>query len=552
MARERVALNVGIGATVDKSLNDAFRCAEKKANAMQKNYRAIDRQLSKVKNIRRYEKQIEKLNDAVSDGTVDSKKFQKEHDRLTKQLDKAKDAAKLAGVNMNNLSDYEKELTDQADKARRAVAALNHELQRQARINLENYESGAGSQSSGGLDKSSWIGSGRTGRISIGSTLNTGANISQIGEGIGEIVSSAVALYGGLNIGIVEIAKRLTELKRISDREGIKSLRDVQSLSYAAGTSGVEYTELLTAISYLNDTISLAKNGGIEASQLSAIGLDIGRLSDLSPVKAIYEVSEAISKLPSREDREKLSKELFGGSSTEFLSFVELGTDKIKDLTNRFNNADISATEEEAWKSGEFLKEHQLLMAEFGRIRDLIGINLMPDLLKSLNSLLNWLKSEGGQEDVESALRLFLKLVENLPEIYEGIQDFLLTAKDIVYGLKPVVDGVSKLLQASGIIDIQYKGDRAELTDSAIRKIEAYSNIPDDLEKYALKVPRVSSVYQNPINTDSRNITINVNSSKASPEDVGNDIMKRLKSDNMCTLPSSEHIVDDYGLIFQD
>ena len=384
MAKNKTAINIGIGATVNDSLGKSFDQAKTESRALGREYTKINKQLSKVQEVNKYRRQLDTLNKRMKSGRGDTLAMQKVHARLTKELNKSRNAARRAGANMSNLVLEERRLKEQSDRTRRAQAALNTQIKKTASTKL------AAEAASPSLAR-----------------RGVGVAAAGLGKAAAPIAAAAAAAVttGAMINTTLGVLEKLDESVKRARRMNMDFMA-VQELEYAANRSGIDPGKMETALQRQVRRVQNAAQGtGTALDALEALRLDAVELTKLAPEKQLELIADAMAKVAEQSDKIALAQKLWDSGGVVMLNMMEGGGDEIRQLRKDRRKLGGMFSEEQANAAEDFNDQLLNLQVRMGSVRDSIAFSTMPAVLDSMEGFNNWLqKNSDTIQDVVGGL----------------------------------------------------------------------------------------------------------------------------------------------------
>lgn len=484
MAQQRLALNIGIGATVNSSLGKSFDRAQRESSDLAKNYEKINNQLTQVANINKYERQLKALNRRIAEGNGDTLSMLRVKEKLERQLDKTRRTARRAGVDMRDLAREERTLAWKAKQAKKQQDMFNdslRETQKRARDASEatrkaaeaakkakaqslRGRAGAALQDYGGGTRVGGMISSLAGGTAIG-----GAGLAVAGLGGGAVAAGGLAFAAA-----VRVSEEMDAINRQAKQLGVTTTA-LQELQYAAQTStGLSGEDMYTALQDQAERISEAAmlGTGEAVDVLAALNLDAAELNKLSPDEQMMKIAEAMEKVDNQNDKQQLAIKMWSDTGAKLVNIVG----SAKELQRLRDDADIIP--ESAIKNAEaFNKAFISLKGTIGAAFAAVMGPALPWFTERMQDLRGWIRENregiaafaGGVGRVASILlrlgklifssiippfKLLWKIISPILNMLADFVDMLLTVtekafdiRDSIFGSIP---GLGSLLGLSG------------------------------------------------------------------------------------------------------
>ncbi|RDH45820.1 hypothetical protein [Zooshikella ganghwensis] len=339
----KLALNIAIGAFLDKSLGKSIKKSQASAAKLGKAYRETNKQLAAVKDLNKYKNKLSELKAKQANTTQSSHRLAEGIKNVERQYRSAKRSAKKYGIEINN------------------VAKAQKKLQRKAA--LQKF----GNKMMPGLGKAA------TG-------LKRGAGIA----------TGGIAGLFGLSAWT---ASRLDPIAKTADKLGF-GIEALQEFQYAAERSGVSLQQFNIASQRMIRRVAEAAQGTGEAKNaLAELGLSAQWLGKLKPEQQYEQIAEAMSQVKNQNDRVRLAMKLFDSKGVDLVDMLKDGRQGLQAL-----RADARAT-------GNVLGEQALRDAEnftdamfnaqqaMGGVKNTIGAGMMPAFTQLMKHFKSWVVS---------------------------------------------------------------------------------------------------------------------------------------------------------------
>lgn len=147
-------------------------------------------------------------------------------------------------------------------------------------------------------------------------------SLERLGLSLGNLGSQIMSLGGRITRPLEESADEFARAgvaaTKLADAAGV-TVTEMTALGYAAERSGSNMAEVSSAIE--TTSARLAESSGM----FKRLGLDVARLSEMSPAKRFEEIGVAIASLESPLERAEAASALFGTSSRELIDMFAKG-----------------------------------------------------------------------------------------------------------------------------------------------------------------------------------------------------------------------------------
>ncbi|WP_067517826.1 hypothetical protein [Endozoicomonas ascidiicola] len=387
---QKLALNIGIGATVNSSLGKSFEQAQKESTDLGRNYEKINKQLARTREVKKYESQLKKLNQRIAQGNGDTLAMARVKEKLEKQLKQSQRAAKNAGVDIRNLAREEERLGWQAKQTEKHQEALNRSMAKTAR--MEKLR-GVG-RSAMGYGQGTMVGRGVS---AMGGSAGLAGGMGLAATGIGAVGLAAGAAATAGFAATVRMAETLDVIGKRADQLGVTT-KALQELQYAADRTGMGGEEMIDALQDQAEKISEAAmlGSGEAVDVLAALNLNAAELNQLSPDQQIMKIADAMESVKNQNDKQQLAIKLWGGSAAKMVNTIKGGSEALKGL---MGEADIIP--DEVIRNSESFGDALLdIKKTFGAVFAMVMGPALPWLTERMEELRAWMKS--NQDGIEA------------------------------------------------------------------------------------------------------------------------------------------------------
>ena len=430
---QKLALNIGIGATVNSSLGKSFDQAQKESEDLGKNYEKINRQLGRAREVQKYESQLKKLNQRIASGKNDSLAMIAVKEKLEKQLKQSQRAAKNAGVDIRNLEREERTLAWRSKQARKQQDQLNDSLREtalrakqaedeQERLNrelsktsrMQKMQTAVGNRAMG-YGRETMVGRGVS---TMGGSAGLAGGMGLAATGIGAVgLASGAAATAGF-AATVRMAENLDVIANKADQLGVTT-KALQELDYVAKQTGMEQGQIYDALQDQAERISEAAmlGTGEAIDALAALNLDATELNKLSPDEQLMKVADAMEQVQNQNDKQQLAIKIYGDAGAAMVNAFDGGSEKLRKL---MADADVIPIEI-INNSREFNKSMLSLKDSIGATFAMVMGPALPWLTEKMKELRAWVTNNQDTLSAftEGANRLFSVLFRISGLIYK-------------------------------------------------------------------------------------------------------------------------------------
>ncbi|MTI13428.1 hypothetical protein [Sansalvadorimonas verongulae] len=323
---KRMAINIGIGASVNSSMGKSMEQVKKEADGLGKDFDHLNRKLSRAKEVQKYERQLAALNKRMASGRGDTKNMEAVQAKLEKKLKQSQRAAKNAGVNVKHLGDEIRGYAHRADVARRKQDELNTSLQKAQRIeSLKKATVGRAAEYGRGTRVGRGVTAmGGSSRLAAGAGL-AAAGVTAAGAAAAAGATAAFAATARLADKLDVIGKQASKLGMTTDA--------LQEMQFAAELSGVSAETMNMALQRQSRRIAEAAQGTGEAvNALEELGLSAEELNKLSPDEQMMKIADAMSQVKNANDKTRLSMKLWDSEGVALINVVNGGSEALKEM----------------------------------------------------------------------------------------------------------------------------------------------------------------------------------------------------------------------------
>lgn len=386
---QKLALNIGIGATVNSSLGKSFDQAQKESEDLGKNYEKINKQLARTREVKKYESQLKKLNQRIAEGKGDALAMQRVQTKLEKQLKQSQRAAKNAGVDIRNLAREEHTLAWRAKQAEKQQAALNNTLKKTPEPKpASKKDSAPGFRSRLGSAVTDYGKGSRVGGVIAtlgGNSAMAGAGLAVAGLGAGVAVAGAAGFAA-----TVRVAEQMETINKQAKQLGTTTSA-LQELQYAAQKSaGLASEDMYTALQDQAERISEAAmmGTGEAVDVLAALNLDAAELNKLSPDEQFMKIAEAMAQVENQNDRQQLSIKMWSDTGAKLVNTLGGGIDELQRLRDEADIIPASAIKNAEAFNKAFVSMKGTISTTFAMV---MGPTL-PWFTERMQDLQNWIR----------------------------------------------------------------------------------------------------------------------------------------------------------------
>lgn len=226
------------------------------------------------------------------------------------------------------------------------------------------------------------------------SSKNIQGNFGNIGKSflkVSAIITAAAAAIGGALIALaVKTSNVADEIDKMSIRTGVSRER-LQELKYVTSQTGVEFSSLQTAITFLTRSMTGAESGSQrQADAFAALGIKIldsaGNMRDATVV--FDEVLNVLSSMENETERNAIALELFGRGAAELTPLFAAGTEGIRELSERAHEFGLVMDDEAIAANVKFKDTLDTLKRSIGALMMNLSNAVLPYIQKAVDWLL--------------------------------------------------------------------------------------------------------------------------------------------------------------------
>ncbi|MGI0118321.1 hypothetical protein [Zooshikella sp. RANM57] len=382
----KLALNIAIGAFLDKSLGKSIKKSQASAAKLGKAYRETNKQLAAVKELNKYKAKLAELKGKQTTTRQSAHRLAERIKSVELQYKSATRAVKKYGIAL-----------DKSAKAQK-------KLQRKAALQKFGTKLMPG-----------------VGKVATG-----------IKRGAGVLAGGATAAFG-LSAWT---AKRLDPIAKTADKLGF-GIEALQEFQYAAERSGVSVQQFNLGTQRMVRRVAEAAKGTGEAKNaLAELGLNAQWLGKLKPEQQYEQIAEAMSQVKNQNDRVRLAMKLFDSKGVDLVNMLKGGRKGLQEL-----RVDARATGnvlgEQAARDAENFND-ALLNAQMalGGVKNTIGAAMMPAFTELMKHFKAWVVNFQPQiqafaKNISSRFKIWAKNVYALGQgffsVTSVISDFIST-----------------------------------------------------------------------------------------------------------------------------
>lgn len=242
--------------------------------------------------------------------------------------------------------------------------------------------------------------------------------LHELDESLASIKEGILGLsleFAGVGGALYEVVKGTAEAGFQAKNAALSvgmTVDEYTRLTFAAKESGVAQESLSTALFVLSGNMEQARRGSSEAIQtLQQMGLPIGKVMNgtLKLGDALGYISERFKKLQDQGSPRLtgIAREGLGRSGAQLIPFLTQGKESMKELGAESDELGMTFTEADAALSKGFIISLERLEMFFVGLKREIGLGLMPEFKKIIDSTYKWLKAH--REVIKENIAGFIK-----------------------------------------------------------------------------------------------------------------------------------------------
>jgi len=159
------------------------------------------------------------------------------------------------------------------------------------------------------------------------------ASLDKVGLGAKRMLGFfGLASAGAAMAGISKLVSQTARMQDVADKTGV-AMKALQELNYAAGQTGVEFTDLDKALNFLGKNMGKAAvDGGQLANTLKANGVAItDSKGNMRPLNDLFmEMADLVKNAGSETEQITLATMAFGRAGGDMVNMLKLGSDGLR------------------------------------------------------------------------------------------------------------------------------------------------------------------------------------------------------------------------------
>ena len=532
---QKLALNIGIGATVNSSLGKSFDQAQKESEDLGKNYEKINKQLARTREVKKYESQLKKLNQRIEAANKSTKEnrgdtlaMMQVQAKLEKRLKQSQRAAKNAGVDIRNLSREEHTLAWRAKQAEKQQALLNNTLRKTPDTKkTAGSKDGPNFRSRLGTAVSDYGKGTRVGGVI--STLGGGSAMAGAGLAVAGLGAGVAVAGGAAFAAAVRVSEQMEAINKQAKQLGTTTTA-LQELQYVAQkTAGLESEDMYTALQDQAERISEAAmlGTGEAVDVLAALNLNAAELNKLSPDEQFMKIAEAMAKVENQNDRQQLSIKMWSDTGAKLVNTFAGGAEALQALRNEADIIPASAIK----NAEQFNKAFVDLKGSVSTTFAMVMGPALPWFADRMEELRNWIREnrDGLGEFAGGVGQVFSLLFRLGGVIYKTIAPGFKLLWTLI---SPIVKVLGELMDM--LVTVAEKA--VSFRDGFLGKIPGISglfggdeNTPETATATANTLPERKPIGGNTTNYSPSNSMVIQTQPGQDPEQIGNIVMQKME-----------------------
>ena len=515
---KKLALNIGIGASVNSSLGKSFDQAQKESNDLGKSYEKINKQLARTREVKKYESQLKKLNQRIAEGKGDALAMQRVQTKLEKQLKQSQRAAKNAGVDIRNLAREEQRLAWQAKQAEKQQDQLNDTLKRTARI--EKIRAVGGRVMDYG--RGTMVGRGVS---AMGGGAMMAGGMGLAATGIGAIGMAGAAAGAAGFAATVRMAEQLDVIGKRADQLGVTT-KALQELQYAADRTGMGGDEMIDALQDQAEKISEAAmlGTGEAVDVLAALNLNAAELNKLRPDQQIMKIADAMEQVQNQNDKQQLAIKLWGGSAAKMVNTIKGGADALQGLMN-----EAVVIDDKVIRDSETFNDTMLdLKNTMGSVFAMIMGPALPWLTERMKELRTWVAA--NQDSIDAFSSGAGQLFSILFRIGKLLYSMVAPGFKLIWAIvSPLVELLGNMVDTLLTVGEKVVEFRDGLFGGIADKIGGFFGGDDETASASASLPERKPVGGNSMHYAPSNSMVIQTQPGQDPEQIGSIVMQKME-----------------------
>lgn len=210
------------------------------------------------------------------------------------------------------------------------------------------------------------------------------------------------------------------------------NVEKLQGLNYAANLSGVEFSDLESALPKLSKAMAEAQEEGSKFNILfKTLGIDVvDATGKLRPaIDVLLELTDRFKAYDDATGEAALAMELFGKSGAKFLEFLNRGSEDIQGLMQRAEDLGLIIGEDTASQLADFNDRIGELKTGVTVLGAEIAASLVPEILSMIRNFQEWRKDGQAASQIMEVLSGTIDVVKialnGLGAVYEFVKGII-------------------------------------------------------------------------------------------------------------------------------
>lgn len=283
------------------------------------------------------------------------------------------------------------------------------------------------------------------------SDANVSGRFSKMTGEIGRLGRRTLMAGGAAVGGIFALANSTANLgddvAKSADKMGI-GISALQELRYSAERSGVSTQKLDSSMERFVKRLGEARQGGGAAAKAyEQLGLDAGKLAELTPAQSLRVVADELVKVENHSDRVALAAQFFGREGVAMINMLKDGSAGLDQYARDARQVGFALGDDAAAGSEAFKDAMLDAGLSLQGMKNTIGAELMPAITDLMKEFSGWMRE--NREQVKAFARTFgerLKAaVPMILELARGAGTFAATLGNLTTKAAAAVGGFDNL-----------------------------------------------------------------------------------------------------------
>jgi len=259
-----------------------------------------------------------------------------------------------------------------------------------------------------------------------------GGKISAVGQSMAEVslaCAGALAAMAGL---AYKAGQTADELNTLSMQTGL-STDALQKFKYASDLIDVDLTSVAKALAKVTKAAAsdsdIFKQLGVSTRDSS------GQLRDAESI--FYDTIDALGKIQNETERNALANELFGKSYQNLNPLIEGGADKLRELSQQFDELDLGVDQETLDKANELNDQIDTIKATWQQAMLVMGASLAENFGPQLDQIV---------QTISNLANAFANLPASVQAVALGLLALGAVLSPLLIGVGLMVQGIGALI----------------------------------------------------------------------------------------------------------